>query len=72
MAIGPHWRFYPRAWITQLSGARTGGTQIDVHVGHLRRALNRGRASDPIRTVRGTGYSFDERFGKDGPLSRSA
>src|SRR6187549_1338695 len=26
---------------------------VDVHVGRLRRALNRGRASDPIRTVRG-------------------
>src|SRR5499427_6690779 len=39
---------------------------VDVHVGRLRRALNRGgRASDPIRTVRGTGYSFDEHFGRD-------
>jgi len=37
---------------------------VDVHVGRLRRALNRGRMPDPIRTVRGTGYSFDERFGK--------
>jgi two-component system phosphate regulon response regulator PhoB len=37
---------------------------VDVHVGRLRRALNRGRALDPIRTVRGAGYSFDERFGK--------
>ena len=37
---------------------------VDVHVGRLRRALNRGRAVDPIRTVRGAGYSFDERFGK--------
>ena len=37
---------------------------VDVHVGRLRRALNRGRAIDPIRTVRGTGYSFDERFGR--------
>jgi two-component system phosphate regulon response regulator PhoB len=45
---------------------------VDVHVGRLRRALNRGRVSDPIRTVRGTGYSFDERFGKDEPLSKSA
>jgi len=45
---------------------------VDVHVGRLRRALNRGRAADPIRTVRGTGYSFDERFGKDAPLSKSA
>src|ERR1051326_5830413 len=45
---------------------------VDVHVGRLRRALNRGRAADPIRPVRGTGYSFDERFGKDAPLSKSA
>jgi two-component system, OmpR family, phosphate regulon response regulator PhoB len=37
---------------------------VDVHVGRLRRALNRGRAADPIRTVRGAGYAFDERFGK--------
>jgi two-component system, OmpR family, phosphate regulon response regulator PhoB len=43
---------------------------VDVHVGRLRRALNRGRDSDPIRTVRGTGYSFDERFGKE-ELSRA-
>ncbi len=35
---------------------------VDVHVGRLRRALSRGRETDPIRTVRGTGYSFDERF----------
>jgi len=45
---------------------------VDVHVGRLRRALKVGRAADPIRTVRGTGYSFDERFGKDEPLSKSA
>jgi two-component system, OmpR family, phosphate regulon response regulator PhoB len=37
---------------------------VDVHVGRLRRALNRGRSTDPIRTVRGGGYAFDERFGK--------
>jgi two-component system phosphate regulon response regulator PhoB len=37
---------------------------VDVHVGRLRRALNRGRAPDPIRTVRGGGYAFDERYGK--------
>jgi two-component system phosphate regulon response regulator PhoB len=37
---------------------------VDVHVGRLRRALNRGRVPDPIRTVRGTGYAFDERFGR--------
>ena len=35
---------------------------VDVHVGRLRKAINRGRSPDPIRTVRGTGYAFDERF----------
>ncbi len=35
-----------------------------VHVGRLRKALSRGRERDPIRTVRGTGYAFDETFGK--------
>lgn len=35
---------------------------VDVHIGRLRRAINRGRESDPIRTVRGAGYAFDERF----------
>jgi len=37
---------------------------VDVHVGRLRKALNRGHAIDPIRTVRGAGYSLDDRFGK--------
>jgi two-component system phosphate regulon response regulator PhoB len=37
---------------------------VDVHVGRLRKALSRGRERDPIRTVRGTGYAFDETFGK--------
>ncbi len=36
---------------------------VDVHVGRLRKALVRGRERDPIRTVRGAGYSFDETFG---------
>ena len=35
---------------------------VDVHIGRLRKALVRGREADPIRTVRGSGYSFDERF----------
>ena len=38
---------------------------VDVHVGRLRKALSRGRERDPIRTVRGAGYSFDETFGRD-------
>jgi two-component system, OmpR family, phosphate regulon response regulator PhoB len=37
---------------------------VDVHVGRLRKALNRGRDPDPIRTVRSAGYAFDERYGK--------
>jgi two-component system phosphate regulon response regulator PhoB len=37
---------------------------VDVHVGRLRRALNLPNQPDPIRTVRGTGYSFDETFAR--------
>ncbi len=39
---------------------------VDVHVGRLRKAINRGRKPDPIRTVRGSGYSFDETFARTG------
>jgi two-component system phosphate regulon response regulator PhoB len=39
---------------------------VDVHVGRLRKSITRGREEDPIRTVRGIGYSFDERFGAGG------
>lgn len=35
---------------------------VDVHVGRLRKAINKGRAKDPIRTVRGSGYSLDDKF----------
>jgi len=35
---------------------------VDVHVGRLRKAINRGKAKDPIRTVRGAGYAFDDQF----------
>jgi two-component system phosphate regulon response regulator PhoB len=35
---------------------------VDVHVGRLRKVLNRTRDIDPIRTVRGAGYAFDETF----------
>jgi two-component system phosphate regulon response regulator PhoB len=37
---------------------------VDVHVGRLRKILNIGRGSDPIRTVRGAGYALDDRYGK--------
>jgi two-component system phosphate regulon response regulator PhoB len=35
---------------------------VDVHVGRLRKALNKGKAKDPIRTVRGAGYAFNDQF----------
>lgn len=36
---------------------------VDVHVGRLRKALSIYGEADPIRTVRGAGYAFDETFG---------
>jgi two-component system, OmpR family, phosphate regulon response regulator PhoB len=39
---------------------------VDVHVGRLRKALNLGHDTDPIRTVRGSGYSLDDQFEKAG------
>ena len=36
---------------------------VDVHIGRLRKKLSKGRERDPIRTVRGAGYSIDEGFG---------
>jgi two-component system phosphate regulon response regulator PhoB len=38
---------------------------VDVHVGRLRKALSQAGERDPIRTIRGAGYSFDETFGKN-------
>lgn len=35
---------------------------VDVHVGRLRKAVHRDGIADPIRTIRGTGYSFDETY----------
>jgi two-component system phosphate regulon response regulator PhoB len=37
---------------------------VDVHMGRLRKALIAGSESDPIRTVRGAGYSLNEQLGK--------
>ena len=37
---------------------------VDVHIGRLRKALNRSKDVDPIRTVHGTGYSLDETYKK--------
>jgi len=35
---------------------------VDVHVGRLRKALNRDGERDPIRTVRAAGYALDETY----------
>jgi two-component system phosphate regulon response regulator PhoB len=37
---------------------------VDVNIGRLRKALSKARERDPIRTVRGIGYAFDETFDK--------
>jgi two-component system phosphate regulon response regulator PhoB len=39
---------------------------VDVHIGRLRKALSMESEKDPIRTVRGAGYAFDETFGRNG------
>ncbi len=44
------------------SDAEVDERTVDVHVGRLRKALNAADERDPIRTVRGAGYAFDERF----------
>jgi two-component system phosphate regulon response regulator PhoB len=45
---------------------------VDVHVGRLRKALNRDEENDPIRTVRGSGYALDDRFAKTSAPAVSA
>ena len=42
---------------------------VDVHIGRLRKAINRGREKDPIRTVRGAGYAFGERTPSVSPVT---
>lgn len=46
------------------SAAEIDERTVDVHVGRLRKALVQGEEADPLRTVRGAGYSFDETLGK--------
>jgi two-component system, OmpR family, phosphate regulon response regulator PhoB len=36
---------------------------VDVHIGRLRKSINRGKEKDLIRTVRGAGYAMGERSG---------
>ena len=35
---------------------------VDVHIGRLRKSINRGKEKDPIRTVRGAGYALGHKF----------
>ncbi len=35
---------------------------VDVHIARLRKSLTKNKQQDPIRTVRGAGYAFDEKF----------
>ena len=42
---------------------------IDVHIGRLRKALNRRRERDPIRTVRSAGYALDETYPEDAKVA---
>ncbi len=39
---------------------------VDVHIGRLRKAINRGKEKDPIRTVRGAGYALGDKFAAQG------
>ena len=60
-------RVYSRAQLLDRvwnSDAEVDERTVDVHVGRLRKSLSRGKEHDPIRTVRGSGYAFDERFGR--------
>ena len=41
------------------------GRTLDVYVGRLRKALSRGFEFDPIRTVRGSGYFFDQTLARE-------
>jgi len=69
-------RVYSREQLLDLAWGRDVYVEprtVDVHVGRLRKALNRPGERDPIRTVRAAGYALDETYGAEGdgllPLS---
>jgi len=45
---------------------------VDVHVGRLRKALNRRGEQDPVRTVRSSGYALDETYSAALPVQARA
>jgi two-component system phosphate regulon response regulator PhoB len=44
---------------------------VNMHISRLRKALRQGQESDPIRSVRGVGYAFDEAIEKGCATGRS-
>jgi two-component system phosphate regulon response regulator PhoB len=59
-------RVFSRAQLLDLVWGRSAEVDertVDVHIGRLRKRLSKGREPDPIRTVRGAGYAFDDSFG---------
>jgi two-component system, OmpR family, phosphate regulon response regulator PhoB len=59
-------RVFSRAQLLDLIWGRSAEVDertVDVHIGRLRKRLSKGREPDPIRTVRGAGYAFDDSFG---------
>jgi len=60
-------RVFSRAQLLDLVWGRSAEIDertVDVHIGRLRKRLSKGRERDPIRTLRGAGYTFDETFGR--------
>jgi two-component system, OmpR family, phosphate regulon response regulator PhoB len=58
-------RVYNRAQLLDMVWGRDSDVDertVDVHVGRLRKQLSRRGERDPIRTVRSSGYAFDETF----------
>jgi two-component system phosphate regulon response regulator PhoB len=64
--MGQPGRVFSRAQLLDAVWGRTtriDERSVDVRMGRLRKALSKGRERDPIRTVWGIGYTFDESFG---------
>jgi two-component system, OmpR family, phosphate regulon response regulator PhoB len=61
-------RVFSRAQLLDLVWGRSAEIDertVDVHIGRLRKRLSKGRERDPIRTMRGAGYAFDDSFGRN-------
>jgi two-component system phosphate regulon response regulator PhoB len=63
--LGRPGRVYSREQLLDIvwgQGVYIESRTVDVHVGRLRKALNRRGERDPIRTVRTAGYALDETY----------